>query len=245
MANAVGGGATFYPNIDDDKTRFLRNGLHGEFESVWGTIQGPYDITFILKEKACQNRKLATYIRDLRDKNPQVASTVLILGSCFFAFILGGSLETWMFIIVLDLIVILCTRYIEFLFPIYFEPLIADTKKVSIYKNMDLEELRKLLRSLYWAFKTTDKWPQWVKNKDGTKAYPFSALVMNPETFCNDENDEVCSIIYIYIYIYILFGQPFIPYYPATSILSPMKAHCYIYIYIYINIILTYVLNII
>ena len=55
--------------------------LHGEFESVWGTIQGPYDITFILKEKACQNRKLATYIRDLRDKNPQVASTVLILGS--------------------------------------------------------------------------------------------------------------------------------------------------------------------
>jgi len=65
---------------------------------------------------------------------------------------------------------------------------------------MDLEELRKLLRSLYWAFKTTDKWPQWVKNKDGTKAYPFSALVMNPETFCNDENDEVCSIIYIYIF---------------------------------------------
>lgn len=183
-------GATFYPNIDDDKTRFLRNGLHGEFESVWGTIQGPYEIAFVLKEKSCQNRRLANWIRDQRDNKPKESLASVVFFSILFALLLGSATETWIFVLVCDAFAIGCARHIEFFFPIYFEPLIADTKVVSIYKNMDLEELRKLLRSLYWQYKTTSNWPTWVKSKDGTMAYPFSALVMNPETFERAGNDD-------------------------------------------------------
>ena len=114
--------------------------------------------------------------------------------SVLFAFILGGAMITWMFVLFVDVAVLLCARYIEFLCPTYFEPLIADTKTISMYKNMDLEELRSLLRSLYWQFKTTPKWPPWIKNKDGSKAYPFSALVMNPETFVRDGEDDVDNV---------------------------------------------------
>ena len=96
----------------------------------------------------------------------------------------------------LEVLFLLHVKYLELWYPQYSGDLIKAEKTFAVYKNMNLNELRKTIQSALYMFDIKswpDTGPSWVKSEDAQTIFPFSAVVTIPELFhnCADEGGEI------------------------------------------------------
>ena len=186
-----------YPDVPNDGVvRYTKQGHSGDIET-WGTYASKlYYVTFVIHQRKDGYHRMYCAIQKVRNNYPKIACSILFVFWLTLTWILGSDKISFQIATGVSVLFLLHVKYLELWYPQYSGDLIKAEKTFAVYKNMNLNELRKTIQSALYMFDIKswpDTGPSWVKSEDAQTIFPFSAVVTIPELFhnCADEGGEI------------------------------------------------------